>query len=234
LPAGNYLVGGTGNTPSTGSTYVDITQAFADVNDVVERIEVTNGGNGYPLYNTVVNLSGGGGSGATAMGVINIAGSITAIEISKNGMGYYSASTVTIEGGTGIGATAVAHISAGNMIAGPVSFLIDTSYRWYEENVFPLHLELVVGSSATNSITLKPAPLSLHTIYANDGPSLFKLNGADYFTLDGSNNGSSSKDLMLSYTPSGINTAVIWIASASETDGQHAIPLKTVLFMNPI
>ena len=219
LPAGNYLIGGTGNIPSAGCTYVDITQAFADVNDVIERIEVTNGGSDYSPYSTYVTLLGGGGSGAVAEAVIDTAGAVVAIEVSKNGEGYYTAPTVVIVSGTGTGATAIAHISAGKEITGPVNFIIDTSYRWTEENYFPLHLETVVGSSAANTITLKPGPLSSPEIFAYSGFSVFKLNGVDYFTLDGSNNGSSSKDLTLSFMPSAINSAVVWIASASENDG---------------
>ncbi|MBK7031158.1 MAG: hypothetical protein IPH45_19015 [Bacteroidales bacterium] len=229
LPAGNYLIGGTGNTPSAGCTYVDITQAFGDVNDVVDRIEVTNGGSGYSLYATTVTLSGGGGSGAVAQAIIDTAGSITAIEITQNGSGYYSAPAVSIEDVSGIGATATAYISEGKVIAGPVNFVIDTSYLWGEENAFPLHLEAMVGSSATNTLTLKPGPLSSPTLYANYGYGVLKLNGADYFTLDGSNNGSSTKDLTVYYLAGYYNAAVVWIASASENDGATHNTIKNCI-----
>jgi len=220
LPAGDYLIGGTGTTPSTGCTYVDITQAFADINNVVDRIEVTNGGGGYSSYSTTVIIYGGGGAGALAEPVIDdVAGTVTAINVTRNGDGYYLAPEVEIISGTGTGAAATAYIGAGKEITGPVNFIIDTSYQWTEENYFPLHLEPVIGVSATNTITLKPGPLSSPVIYGNYGSSIIKLNGVDYFTLDGSNNGSSSKDLILSYLASGVNSAAIWISSASETDG---------------
>lgn len=216
LPAGNYLVGGTGNTPSEGCTYVDITQAFADVNNVVDHIVVTDGGIGY--YSPSVTLTGGGGSGASAMAITDENGVITEIQVTNNGDGFYMAPTVEITG-TGSGASAVAYISAGKEITGPVSFVIDTSYRWNEENAFPVHLEPVVGSGPANTITLKPGPLSTPTIYAYNGSCIIKINGADYFTLDGSNNGSSSKDLTLSLVYEGIYAAVVWIASATDIDG---------------
>ncbi len=218
LPAGNYLIGGTGNTPSAGCTYVDITQAFADVNNVVDRIVVTNGGSGYSQYSTYVTLSGGGGSGALAEAVVDEFGVITAIVVTRNGDGYYLPPTVTITG-AGIDAAATAYIGAGKEITGNVTFVIDTSYRSGEENYFPLHLEPVVGTGPTRTLTLKPGPLSSPTIYANYGSGVFKLNGIDYFTIDGSNNGSSSRDLTLNLLYSGINTAIVWIASATDIDG---------------
>ena len=219
LPAGNYLIGGTGNLPAPGCTYVDITQAFGDVNDVIDRIEVTNGGTGYEPWSTTVSLSGGGGSGASAVAFVDESGVITAIEVTNNGNGYYNAPNVTIESGTGSGATANAVISPGKVLTGPVNFILDVSYASTEENAYPLHLENVVGSSSSNTITLKPGPLSSPVIETYSGASIFKINGADYFTLDGSKNGSSTQDLTLSYLPSAINSAVVWIASASEVDG---------------
>jgi trimeric autotransporter adhesin len=218
LPAGNYLIGGTGDTPSPGCTYVDITQAFADVNNVVDRIVVTNGGSGYNQYNTYVTFSGGGGSGASAEAVVDEYGMITAINVTTNGDGYYKAPSVVITG-DGIDAAATAYIGAGKEVTGKVNFILDATYLWSEENTFPVHLEPFVGAGPAKTITLKPAPLTSPVIYANSGTSVLKINGADYFTIDGSNNGSTSKDLTLYYLPAAINAAVVWIASATEIDG---------------
>jgi hypothetical protein len=228
LTAGNYLIGGTGNTPSVGCSYVDITQAFADVNDVVERIEVTNGGSGYGLYSTFVVVLGGGGSGVIASAEVDDYGAVTAIHVSKNGDGYYKPPIVEITG-IGSGATAIAYIGAGKEITGHVNFIIDTTYSWSEENAFPLHLEPVIGAGPAKTITLKPGPLSSPTIYANAGAGILKINGADYFTLDGSNNGSSSRDLTLWLLYSGINTAVVWVASASVADGATHNTIKNCI-----
>lgn len=228
LPAGNYLIGGTGNTPSPGCSYVDITQAFADVNNVVDRIEVTNGGSGYGLYSTYVVIAGGGGSGALAEAVIDEFGAVTAILVTRNGDGYYMAPTVVITG-DGSNATAVAYIGAGKEVTGMVNFLLDASYQSGEENAFPLHLEPFIGAGPGKTISLKPAPSTTHTIYSNTGAGVIKLNGVDYFTLDGSNNGSTSRDLTLHYLAGSINSAMVWIASATSTDGATNNTVKNLV-----
>ncbi len=69
----------------------------------IERINLTNGGNNYngtPL----VQITGGGGTGATATATVT-AGRVTAINLTSPGSGYTSTPTVTIlSGGTSAGA----------------------------------------------------------------------------------------------------------------------------------
>ena len=70
----------------------------------VTSIPVSSGGTGYiaPPY---VSITGGGGSGATAIASINrTTGAITGIQITCPGCGYTSAPTVTLTGGSGSGA----------------------------------------------------------------------------------------------------------------------------------
>ena len=228
LAGGDYKIGGQGSTPGTGCTYVDITQAFADVNNVVDHIVVTNGGSGYSSFSTYVTISGGGGSGALATADVDEFGAVSGIRVTRNGDGYYKAPTVTITG-AGTGAAAVAYIGAGKEITGHINFVIDTSYNWLEENYFPVHLEPVVGSGPTKTITLKPAPQTSDTLYSFSGAGFLKLNGVDYFTLDGSNNGTDSRDLTIRHLTTGYNCATIWIASASDTDGATHVTIKNCI-----
>lgn len=67
---------------------------------------VTSGGSGYTSA-PIVSLSGGGGTGATAVASINSSGVVTGITPVTAGTGYLSAPTVTLSGGGGSGATAV-------------------------------------------------------------------------------------------------------------------------------
>lgn len=75
----------------------------------VDRINITNGGNGYltgagsaPL----VQITGGGGTGATATATIGANGRVTGITLTNPGTGYTSVPTVSIiSGGTSATAT---------------------------------------------------------------------------------------------------------------------------------
>jgi subtilisin-like proprotein convertase family protein len=69
-------------------------------------VTVTDGGTGYVIAPTVT-ITGGGGTGATAVATIS-GGVITGITLTNPGSGYRSPPTVTITGGGGTGATAVA------------------------------------------------------------------------------------------------------------------------------
>ncbi len=75
----------------------------------LEQVTVTNGGTGYTAAPTV-NLTGGGGSGATAVAVLD-GDKVSAINITSPGTGYTSAPTVGFTGGAGSGAAAAAIVS---------------------------------------------------------------------------------------------------------------------------
>ena len=75
----------------------------------------------------------------------------------------------------------------------------------YPSETFPLTFAPVVGASATNTVTIKPAIGVTSTISgAVASGCLLRLNGADYVTIDGSNGGGSpagtSRDLTLTNT----------------------------------
>lgn len=69
-------------------------------------ITVSSGGSAYTSAPSVT-ITGGGGSGATAIATVT-SGAVSSIEVSESGAGYTSAPTITIEGGEGTGATATA------------------------------------------------------------------------------------------------------------------------------
>ncbi|NCY22138.1 hypothetical protein EBX31_09325 [bacterium] len=69
-------------------------------------IKVLNGGSGYTTAPTV-QITGGGGTGATATATVS-AGKVSTITLSTPGTGYTTAPTITLSGGGGNGATASA------------------------------------------------------------------------------------------------------------------------------
>ena len=107
-------------------------QATAQVSltgNTVSSISLTNAGSGYTAPVTVT-LTGGGGSGATAVGsYISFATGTVAINIQSGGTGYTTPSTIVvgITGGGGSGAAATA-VVAGNVIIQIVMTNLGTGY----------------------------------------------------------------------------------------------------------
>ena len=79
------------------------------ITDSVQGIDVTNGGNSFTSAPTVT-ITGGGGTGATAVAVIS-SGSIQEINVTASGSGYTSIPTVSIAGGGGVGFSVIATLS---------------------------------------------------------------------------------------------------------------------------
>ncbi|MFN5026249.1 MAG: IPT/TIG domain-containing protein [Bacteroidota bacterium] len=80
---------------------------------------------------------------------------------------------------------ALGDLSSLGMI-GPVIFeLTDPLYNSSTGEVFPITLSNVSGSNAVNTITLRTANLNTATITGNSASSIFIVEGAKYFTIDG-------------------------------------------------
>jgi Cadherin-like beta sandwich domain/Calx-beta domain len=68
------------------------------------------------------------------------------------------------------------------------------------------------------TVTIKPSAVSRTIAGASAGPTaLIKLNGADHVTIDGSTSGGT--DRSLSITNNNVGGAVVWLGSASASDG---------------
>jgi hypothetical protein len=83
------------------------------------------------------------------------------------------------------------------VVTGPVEFrLLNTNYSSGE--TFPLTINNIPGASATNTITFKPAPgVTGVLITGTNATAIWNINGTTYFTIDGSNNNTTSKDLTI-------------------------------------
>jgi trimeric autotransporter adhesin len=101
-------------------------------------------------------------------------------------------------------------------IGGPVVFqLMDATYP---SETFPIQVEQNSYSSAVNTLTIKPASGVNATISGSSTAAIIKLNGADYVTIDGSNNGTNSQNLSISNSNT-TTSAVIWNASLGGATG---------------
>ena len=102
-------------------------------------------------------------------------------------------------------------------LGGPVTFVLtDVSYGTSES--FPINI-FNPQASATNTLTIKPN-LAINTIITgSNADALFKLNGADYVFIDGSNSGTTTRNLTLQSTSTSLTSSVVWLASANASNG---------------
>ena len=95
--------------PGVGGLKLATAAGVASSTSAVTGIALVNGGADYTSADTVVTISGGGGSGATATASIN--GSVTSVVMTNFGTGYTSAPTIGFTGGgAGSGANATAYL----------------------------------------------------------------------------------------------------------------------------
>lgn len=100
---------------------------------------------------------------------------------------------------------------------GPVTFLLtDVSYGTSES--FPIFI-YNPQASATNTLTIRPNTSITSTITGSAPDALFKFNGADFVTFDGSNAGNTTRSLTIQNTNTGSLSSVFWLASFNATDG---------------
>ncbi|UOK43677.1 MULTISPECIES: T9SS type A sorting domain-containing protein [Flavobacterium] len=101
-------------------------------------------------------------------------------------------------------------------LAGAVTFsLLDATYSASE--TFPITIQQHADASAVNTLTVKPAAGIAPTITGSSTSAIVKLNGADYVTIDGSNNGTNTKDLTIANTSNSTLATVVWLASSATT-----------------
>ncbi len=207
---GTYTIGGNGAGLASGADYVSLGEALSDVvPNQIKSVYVNAGGSGYATA-PAITFTGGGGAGAQATAYVS-GGVVTRILITSVGTGYTSAPTVVITSASGAGAAATANLSVGKALAGPVTLSLSSNYDGTKyEGTFPIMIS-DMGQTATNTLTIKPASGVSATITGNSGTSIFYLNGADYTTIDGSNNGTTTRNLSIGNTSVGTGTSIIQI-----------------------
>lgn len=144
--------------------------------------------------------------------------------------GTYSIGTGSIAGEAGHYATLTAAVADYNSkcLSGAVTFaLTDATYSSNE--TFPIVITANSSASATNTLTIKPNTGVTASISGTSTSAIIKLNGADYVTIDGSNNGSTSRNLTIANTNTGTSSSVVWIASASASDVASNVTVKNAI-----
>lgn len=114
-------------------------------------------------------------------------------------------------------------------ITGPVTFsLTDATYP---SETFPITINTNGDASAVNTLTIKPATGIMPTITGSNATAIIKINGADYVTIDGSNNGSTSNDLTIENTNTATTGVVLWVANASASNAALNTTLKNTKYL---
>jgi hypothetical protein len=150
----------------------------------VVRIKLTNGGNNYNSQKgqgPTVEITGGGGSGATAEAVVDGDGHVYALNLLTPGSGYTSAPTVKFIGGGGTGAEGTAVIS--NLKAGQKATSLydpldpyNQSYRGYVGEYNPATKQIEFGLQPGHQVTLE-VPL----VFWDGGRMFLASNGGQAF-----------------------------------------------------
>ena len=120
------------------------------------------------------------------------------------------------------------------MVAGAsdsVTFLLSDALYTTPAESFPITIGSYFGLSATNKLTIKPAPATTVTVSGVSASSIIKLNGVDYATIDGSNSGGTSRDMTIVNTSSATNTAAIWLSSLGTGQGAMNNTVRNCVLM---
>ena len=118
-------------------------------------------------------------------------------------------------------------------VSGPVRFLLEEDQTVTSQ----ITINRVSGSSAVNTVTIKPNTGKDITITANmpnnytSVPAVFLLNGVSNIILDGSNSSTGTKNLTLLNTDelTYVSRSVIWIASNGSTSSSNIIVKNCIL-----
>ncbi|WP_177729850.1 T9SS type A sorting domain-containing protein [Flavobacterium inviolabile] len=130
---------------------------------------------------------------------------------------YSPLSGVYTVGASGNYATLTAAVADYNSkcLSGPVTFsLTDATYTG---ETYPITINSNPDASATNTLTIKPATGVTAAFSGSNATAILKIAGADYVTIDGSNNGTTTRDLTITNTNGA--GVVLWVASADATNG---------------
>ena len=203
---GTYSIGASQTSPN----YSSLTSAISDLNSY--------GVSGAVIFQLMSDYSSNynyvSAAGATSSATIVTVGSTTNL---APGM------VVTVTSGTGAFAASTTVVSITNattfvVSATPTTALSGGASVVTGSETYPYTINAITGASGTNTITIKPAATVTATISGSSSTSIIRLNGADYVAIDGSNNGSASRNLTITNTNSSTSSAVVWLQTAT-SDG---------------
>ena len=153
---------------------------------------------------------------------------------SSFGIGAVLSGTIPVgTGGTYTTLSSAASAYNIGCITGPIIFsLTDATYSSSE--TFPITFNNNSNASLTNTLSILPATGVNTTITGSSATGLIVLNGSEYITIDGSNNGTTSKNLTILNTNVSANTAGIILNSLGVNAGASNNTIKNTIFSSSI
>ncbi|MCG9910074.1 MAG: T9SS type A sorting domain-containing protein [Flavobacteriales bacterium] len=122
--------------------------------------------------------------------------------------------------------TAAANAYNTSCLSGPVVFeLIDASYP---SESYPITINNNNFASAVNTLSIRPAAGNTALISGNSTSSIILLNGADFVTIDGSNNNGTDRSLTLENTATAAARSVITVSSLGTNAGATNNTIKNI------
>jgi len=125
--------------------------------------------------------------------------------------------------------TAAANDFNSKVLTGPVTFILDDAS--YASETIPISFNANAGSSAVNTLTIKPntdvSPLFSYAPTTAVG--IIELNGIDFITINGSNNGTNSKNLTIWNTKTALNNICALAFKGTATDPTTNVTIKNCI-----
>ncbi len=113
-------------------------------------------------------------------------------------------------------------------MAGPVTFILDDNT--YPNETFPIKFNDRPGNSEINYLSIKPNTGATPLITGSSpAQSIITFNGIDFATIDGSNNGTNSKNLSIENTSNQHISHVIGISNHGGTDPSKYVTIKNCI-----
>jgi hypothetical protein len=215
----NFATAGNNNSSYNGWKYIETTSGSSPYSFTLDYSLIFGGvAAGDIIYYFVVaqdaadNLGSNWG-GATASSTTNPVQNINGAPLIYY---YYTIlSDVPICGTFHIGTgktyttlTAAVHDLNIRQMSCAVTFILDDNT--YPSETFPIVIKTNVGSSATNTLTIKPNTGAIPVITGNSAYGILEFYGSDYVTIDGSNSGGNDKSLTITntYSSSGVSYTI--------------------------
>ncbi|MBS0660399.1 MAG: cadherin-like beta sandwich domain-containing protein [Verrucomicrobia bacterium] len=120
---------------------------------------------------------------------------------------------------------AVAAVNAATLTGPVVLSLTDATYPG---ETFPIVLNANNGTSATNTLTIKPAAGVNATLSGSSTGGLLRVEGASYVIVDGSNNGTNSRNLTVTNTSTTAGTSAILVTANGSGAGTVFSTIRNV------
>lgn len=114
----------------------------------------------------------------------------------------------------------------------PTIFELTSTYDPSDET-YPITIQDFSGASASNTLTIKPATGTSHNLTYNfdaEERALFELEDADWVIIDGSADGSGSRDMTISNITNAYKNAGIWFKSMGDNSGCCNNVIKNCIF----